>query len=66
VPSVTVLRAGDGAVVAFADPVLSEAVLAELEACLDAIERGGGRTPGYCCGAPFVRRDHGGRQPPGL
>ena len=43
--SVTVLQAGDGAVVAFAEPVLSEAVLAELEACLDSLERGGGRTP---------------------
>jgi enoyl-CoA hydratase/carnithine racemase len=45
VTSVTVLRADGAAVVAFAEPVLSEAVLAELESCLDLLARDGGRTP---------------------
>ena len=44
-PSVTVLRGDGGATIAFAEPVLSEAVLAELESCLDSLERDGGRTP---------------------
>lgn len=41
----TVERSGACAVLTFAHPVLSEAVLTELEACLESLERDGGRRP---------------------